>query len=118
MKSKILFLSIFLFLTFITQLFAGNIVDIAGIQIPLIEGAVVSNTQEKLSSDVKVVTYTLAKPLAEVIEFYASFFRENNFILIGGKDKIGFNASIKKDNALFTLRISSFGANTVLQFIW
>lgn len=119
MKIKTLVLVAVLFSAiFLTCLCTGEMVEIAGMQIPLIEDAVPAKRAEAQTTDAKILVYTVDKPLSEVIKFYESFFAENNFLLIGGKQGGAFNASVKKGETMFTLMIYSQNNQTIIQFIW
>jgi len=118
MKIKIGLLNLFFFLSFISCVWAAEVVEIAGIKIPVIEGAVVSGWIENPAANVETVSYAVGKPLPEVVKFYELFFANNDFILFGGRESGSFNASVKKDQAMFTLRIYVSGSQTILQFIW
>lgn len=113
---RYLFCALFIFI-FATFLFAEDI-EIAGLKIPLIEGAQLVKGEQRQRTQARIVTYTVDRPLSEVTGFYESFLKENGFIVMGGAEEGGFNASVKKDEVMFTLRIYSQGERTVLQFIW
>jgi hypothetical protein len=101
-----------------TCLCAGEIIDVQGVSIPVIEGAVSAKNDDTGATNARVSTYSTDKTVLEVIRFYETFLGENGFIFIGGQENGSFNASVKKGECMFTLRIYSSGPNTILQFIW
>jgi hypothetical protein len=117
MSSRVLFLMLIVSIFLLNSVYAQTI-EISGIQIALIEGARHMHSSEAETIQGKVATYIVKKPLTEVIEFYKLFFKENDFRLIGGFDEEGFNASVRKGNLMFTLRVYSKNKKTILQFIW
>ena len=114
MKKRILFLAPFLILALIVS--AAEALDISGVSIPIIEGS--GRASDAGRDNANVETYIVNKPLAEVVAFYASYFKDNAFLIIGGEDSSGFNASVKKNAAMFTVKIYSQKDKTILQFIW
>lgn len=121
MKNKML--STRLVLIFIISvaisLYGSDSVNISGMQIPLLEGAKPSGSFAEGSVQGKIASFTVNKPLVEVVNFYSSFLQANGFSVIGGEEASGsFNAAVKKDNVQFSLRIYSEGELTYLQFIW
>lgn len=119
MKIKTLVLVAVLFsLIFLTCLYAQETIEISGTQIPVIAGAVPTEAGEAQTTNAQIAAYAVDKPLSEVIKFYESFFAENNFLLIGGKQGGVFNASVKKGKTMFTLMIYSQNNQTIIQFIW
>lgn len=102
----------------LTCLCAAEMVEISGIQIPLIEDAVPIKGKGEQPANANMLVYTVDRPLSQVIKFYESFLKENDFSLIGGKEDDSFNASVKKGETMFTLRIYSENQQTIIQFIW
>jgi hypothetical protein len=115
-KKKTLFIFLIFFLFLISNSLALDSLNISGVLIPLIDGA--THVDEKVMSNASVETFVVNKPLAQVVAFYSSFLKENGFLLIGGEDPSGFNASAKKNNAMFTLKIYSQNQKTIIHFIW
>lgn len=118
MRIKTPILALLLYLIFFTYLYAEGIIEISGLNIPLIEGARVSHQGRQAEANATIVTYTVEKPLAEVIRFYETFLKDNAFLLMGGEEEGGFNASVKKGNAMFTLKVYAQDQHTLIQFIW
>jgi len=118
MRFKTLILFLLFSLVLLTSLGEGYCLDVAGIDIPVMEGAVLAAGIPTKSVHTNIATYQTNRPLDEVIGFYESFFKENNFIFLGGKENGSFSASVKKDEAMFSLRIYSHNDKTVIQFIW
>ena len=107
-----------IFLVFFTAvLLADGFIDINGLQVPLPQGAVKTQKQSR-QEGVRLAAYSVNKPLDEVVNFYSSFLSDNGFLLIGGEGAGGFNASVKKGAAMFTLRISKEKSATLVEFIW
>jgi hypothetical protein len=115
MKTKILFTFLIFFLILTPLLFAADSVNILGTQIPLIDGA--KHVSEREISNAKVETFVADKPVSEVVSFYSSYLKVNGFLIIAGEDSAGFNASVKKDATMFTLKIYPENQKTVIQFI-
>lgn len=105
-------------LSLFTTVFADGQIEIAGIAIPLIPGAKILEQSKAQPNAMRIVTYFVQMPLAEAVSFYQSFLRQNNFLIIGGADNFGFNAAVKKDAAMFTLRIYQGRQGTEIQFVW
>lgn len=102
----------------LTCLCAAEMIEISGIQIPLIEDAVPVKGTEAQTTNAQIAAYAVDRPLSEVIKFYESFLKENDFLLMGGREDDNFNASVKKGETMFTLRIYSENQQTIIQFIW
>ena len=117
MFSRVLFLILIASIFLLNSVYAQTI-EISGIQIPLIEGARRMHSSETEIIQGEVVTYIVKKSQTEVVEFYKLFFKKNDFDLIGDFDEDGFNASVRKGNLMFTLRVYSRNKKTILQFIW
>lgn len=118
MKIKILSLAILFCLILISPVYANSIIEIRGLEIPIIEGAKLIQTGKEQAAQARSTAYIVDKPLSEVISFYKSFLEENGFLFIGGEEDGCFNASVKKADAMFTLMIYSSNRKTILQFIW
>lgn len=119
MRNKILGLSLLFIFTGIILLYGSETIEISGIEIPIIEGAKLFRGLASEPVKGKVIKYAVAKPLSEVVSFYASFLKKNGFSVIGGLDSEGsYNASAKKDKTQFTLLIYAQNGLTRLQFIW
>jgi hypothetical protein len=116
MKLKILILAVIFYLILSNSLFADPGIKISGIQIPLPERSIQKDS--RLTPQARIVTYAVNKPLDEVVRFYESYLKENGFIVIGGAQEAGFNASVKKDSIMFTIRIYPQDGKTLIQFIW
>ena len=116
MNKKFLCAFLFSLIFLISISSAAENVNISGVSVPLISGA--AHVDEKDSANVRVETFVVDKPLAEVIAFYSSFLKNNGFLSMGGEDPSGYNISAKKDNAMFTLKIYSQGQKTYINFIW
>jgi hypothetical protein len=105
-----------LILTVLSIVFAAGSFNVAGITLPLIEGAV--DHGDLGIDNANVETFATGKPLAEVVAFYSAYFKDNGFLLIGGEEAGGFNASVKKGDSMFTVKIFAEKGKTILQFIW
>jgi len=103
----------------ITNLYASSVAEIAGLQLPLIEGAVaIKSSAESAAGQAKILSYSVNKPVEEVVAFYQAFLQENNFITIGNGAIGGLDVAVKKDTAMFSLKIFAQAGKTVVQFIW
>ena len=118
MRKKTLFFSGLLFLFLFTSAYAGVSIVISGKLIPVPEPAVSVAPDAVLAANARVATYSTDKTADETISFYEAFLKENGFIFIGGEDNGSFNASIKKGDCMFTLRIYVSGRKTLIEFIW
>lgn len=118
MKTNILFLLLAYILLNIFVVYADQNIKIMGECIPIIEGAKPAKEELAKVADIRMATYEVFRPVNEVIGYYRDFFKGNNFLLIGGEEPDGFNASVRKENAMFTIRIFSKGDRSMLQFIW
>jgi len=116
MNRKIGFIVVVLVLIAAPIAYAAESVSVSGVGLTLIEGAVHSGDMG--IDNASVETFTINKPLAEVVAFYSAYFKNNGFLIIGGEDPTGFNASVKKDNSMFTVKIFAEKGKTVLQFVW
>jgi len=119
MRKKIVFLagSLFLFCCVYLYVYAETLL-ISGSEVPLIQGAVISDAQVPAAS-ARIKAYSVERPLKEVIDFYQEYLRQNGFLVIGGQGAEGFNAAVKKDKTMFTLRIfSERDTRTIIEFIW
>jgi hypothetical protein len=116
MKKISLFVFLFSFLFIISNLLAAESVFISGISLPLVEGAL--RVPGNGTSNAKVEKFSTDKPLAEVISFYSEYLKANGFLLIGGENASGFDASVKKNESMFTLKIYSEKGKTVVHFVW
>jgi hypothetical protein len=93
--------------------------DILGMQVPLPGEYVLESLEQDKNIHAQVATYLIQKPLGEVVSFYQSFLKENNFSVLGGIQADGsFDASVKKDAVQFSLRIFTSKNNTMVQFVW
>ncbi len=118
MFKKIWFFSGLISLSLLTAAFAKLAIEISGQLIPVLEGAVSLGNDTALVTNARVSTYSTNKTVDETISFYEVFLKENGFIFIGGEDNGSFNASIKKGDCMFTLRIYLSGRKTLIEFIW
>ncbi|MCX5705502.1 MAG: hypothetical protein NTZ92_05560 [Candidatus Omnitrophica bacterium] len=116
MNSKIVFIVVVLVLIAASIVYAVESVNVSGVNLALIEGAVHSGNTG--IGNASVETFTISKPLAEVVAFYSVYFKNNGFLIIGGEDSSGFNASVKKDSSMFTVKIFVENGKTILQFVW
>lgn len=118
MRNKLLvWIAFLIFMQIISFLYAET-VDILGMQIPLIEGAKLVKDEQEGSLKAKMVNYTVEKPLNEVVGFYQSFLETNGFRIIGGLEEGGsFNASVKRNDIQFCIRIYAQDGLTRIQFI-
>ena len=99
-----------------SRAYAAESVNVSGVGLPLIDGAVHSGDMGVDSASVE--TFAISKPLAEVVAFYSAYFKNNGFLIIGGEDSSGFNASVKKDSSMFTVKIFAENGKTILQLVW
>jgi hypothetical protein len=107
----------FLFCCVYAYVYADTLM-ISGSEVPLVQGAVISNTQGSAGS-ARIKVYSVERPLKEIIDFYEEYLRENGFQVIGGQGPEGFNAAVKKEKTMFTLRIfSERDTRTIIEFIW
>lgn len=118
MKINPLVLVLLLSLILSTALYAGQAIEISGFGVPLIENAKPVPGEDKQTANFRLATYAVDKPLADVVQFYESFLKENDFLILGPEEENGFSASVKKDNTMFTLKIYSENKKTIIQFIW
>lgn len=86
-------------------------------KVPVIAGAV-KNGSSLGAENQRIAVYETDIPLSGVIDYYRSFFIANNFMILGGDDPYGYNASVKKEELMFTIRIFALGERTIIQFIW
>lgn len=117
-KTVTFFLCIVVMLCASCLLFAASSVEVAGLTLPLIAGAELLPSSASQSGVTHVITYSVDKPVADVVAFYQPYLLENGFTLIGGAEGDNFNASVKKADTMFTVRIFSANQKTLLQFIW
>jgi hypothetical protein len=113
---KTIFLFLVCFSLFCAIAFAAETVTIHSAVIPLIEGA--TPAEQSKAANVKVEKFYVDKPLDEVVTFYSSYLKANGFLIIGGDSPTGFDASVKKEESMFTLKIYSEKGKTVIQFAW
>ena len=118
MKIKIFCFILCYLLTFFLSAWAQDRIEIAGIQIPLCEGARLVQPASAGSAQAKVATYKVSRPKDAVSDFYLNYFKENNFLVIGGKQEGGLDISVKKDQVMFSLKVYAEDETTVIQFIW
>jgi len=116
MKTKTSLFLLILVLLSTASSFASTGINIAGVFIPVIEGA--SHAEGKATINANVETLVVDKPLAEVVAYYSSYLKQNGFMVIGGESPGGFDASVKKDNSMFTVKIYSVNNRKVINFIW
>jgi hypothetical protein len=116
MRKKAIILFLIFSLGLSAFLYAAQTITISGLSIPLIEGA--THVDEQDTPNVKVETFSAQKPMSEVSAFYSAYLNTNGFLLIGGANPDGFDASVKKGAAMFTLKIYSRGKLTFIRFIW
>jgi len=117
MKIKVMLLGLVFILVFSAYLSAAS-VDVRGIKIPLIEGAVFQQEGQEKEAQAATLIYAVKKPMKEVISFYEKYLKDNNFLIIGGRTDSGFDAAVKKDSSMFNLKIYPKGRETMVQFIW
>lgn len=97
--------------------YAAEGVTIQGLNIPRIDGS--AKAEVKKGHGTTIYMYETARPLAEVVDFYRSFFKSEQCVLIGGVQADGsFDAAIKKDTVQFYLKITAAGDKTQARFIW
>lgn len=98
---------------------ANETIEISGMNIPVIDGARQNKDLGRALVKGHVASFTVDRPLEEVIGFYTSFLEGNSFLIIGGRQPDdSFSAAIKKNDAQFSLRIYQNGGHTQIQFIW
>lgn len=102
----------------LSNAYAQEAINISGTQIPIIEGAKSIDREAMQPREARIATYATEKTSASVIMFYESFFKNNGYLIIGGKKDDEFDASCKKENTMFTLRIYSKDSKAIIQFIW
>jgi hypothetical protein len=107
---------LFSFLCFVS--FAANTLDILGTQIPLPEGARLISAAQNGATNLNTALYLSNKPLAEVTQLYKDFFIQNGYIIIGGDENGGFNASVKAEDVMFSIKVYSKDNQTMVQFAW
>lgn len=105
-------------LVFLAGSEACEALSIASAEIPLPAAAVKIRDAGEAGGRARVASYALAAPVEEAVRFYTEFFARNGFLVIGGPSETGFNASVKKGDTLFGLRIWRDNDRTVIQFIW
>ncbi len=115
MKTKIIALILIILNIFISALHA---LEISGMQIMMIAGASLKKQSVEEGSSAKIVTYEVSKPLDEVVSFYELFFKGDGFSVIGGRQNNIYDAAVKKNNVMFSLRIYSEAGKTIIQFKW
>jgi hypothetical protein len=118
MKAIILFLLLACIGLFSSVAYADDTIYIMGVYIPIIEGARPVKEESPLSPGISVAAYNVYKPLNDVISYYHDFLKGNNFLVIGGEERDGFNASVRKEDCMFTIRIYIDVNKTILQFVW
>jgi len=118
MKTKILLFMLLLLLLAPGALFAAESVRIAGIDIPLPQGALALPPAPSDAASARVSSYTVELTLDEAIGFYDSFLKERGFMVIGGKDEMGYAVAVKKDAVMFAVNIYPQDNKTVIEFIW
>jgi len=101
----------------VTQAWAGSLVSIAGTGIPLIEGAQPAG-REAVQAHARIATYAVSRPVTEVADFYLQYFKENGFVVLGGKENGALDVAVSKDAVMFSLKVFSEGGTTLVQFIW
>lgn len=115
---RIWILTLFLGIFILNYAYAQEAINIGQTQIPIMEGAKSIQNTAAQPARASIVTYTMGQSLDSVIEFYESFFKNNAYLIIGGKKDAEYNVSLKKENVMFTLRIYASGGKTIIQFIW
>ena len=118
MKAKILVLIAIFCLIFAGNLRADSTLVISGMQIPLMEGATPKQEAPQRLGGARVAVYSLDAALEDVVSYYESFIKDNGFAVIGGRVEQEFNASVRKGDVLFTLKISPKGKKTLVEFVW
>jgi hypothetical protein len=118
MKTKIFVLILCCLIAYLLSAWAQDRIEIAGIEVPLFSGAHLVQSASARPAQARVVTYSVSRPKDEVSDFYLTYLNENNFLVIGGKEEGGLNISVKKDLALFTLKVYAERDATIIQFIW
>lgn len=117
MKKSSLILAVIFGLVSVMAAQAASI-EISGLGIPLVEGAKAIQGESGRTKEAHIATYVSDKTLADVIDFYRTFFSENAFLVIGGMEDDGFSASVKKDSGMFSIKIFSQNERVLVQFIW
>ena len=103
----------------LTFAYAGSVLQIGALNIPLVEGAQAVSDQQKPSVNARIAVYTVKMPLRGVVAFYNSYFQRNTYLVLGGVLEDGsFDGSVKKENALFALRIYTEDGATRVRFAW
>ncbi|MBI4707037.1 MAG: hypothetical protein HY761_03825 [Candidatus Omnitrophica bacterium] len=102
MKTKIIVLFLIILNICSGALYA---LEISGMQIMIIAGASLKKQSIEQGSSARIVTYEVDKPLDEVISFYEAFLNGDSFSVIRGRQNNIFDASVKKNNVMFSLRI-------------
>ncbi|RJO64674.1 MAG: hypothetical protein C4540_03140 [Candidatus Omnitrophota bacterium] len=96
----------------------AKMIAVSGTELPIFEDSILVPEETRYSADLKVVTYAVSKPLEEVIAFYESFLKEQGFSCLGGRREGSFDASVKRGQSMFTLRIYTVQNRTIVQCIW
>lgn len=98
--------------------YAQEAINIGQTQIPIIEGARSIENIAAQPEGARIITYATEQSSDSVIIFYETFFKNNAYLIIGGKKDAEYNVSLKKEDAMFTLRIYAPSGKTIIQFIW
>ncbi|MBU0504218.1 MAG: hypothetical protein V1842_00835 [Candidatus Omnitrophota bacterium] len=118
MKTILLFLLLAHIGLFSSIAYGDQVINIMGQYVPIIEGARPAKEELNVSPGIRVAAYDVFKPLNDVISYYRDFLKGNNFLIIGGEERDGFNASARKEDCMFTIRIYIDVNKTILQFVW
>ncbi|MFH1398258.1 MAG: hypothetical protein ABIH27_06915 [Candidatus Omnitrophota bacterium] len=118
MKAILLFLILVYIGLFSSAVCADETINIMGVYIPIIAGAKPVKEGARLNPGIHVVAFEVSRPLNEVISYYHDFLIGNNFLLIGGEERDGFNAAVRKGESMFTVRIFSEVNKVIVQFVW
>ncbi len=118
MKSKIyIFCALFL-VVFFSFAYSDQTINIMGVSVPVIEGARPFKEEPPSNPGIHVTSYVILKPLNDVVSYYRDFLNENNFLIIGGEERDGFSAAVRKGESMFTIEIFLEANKTMLKFVW
>ncbi len=97
---------------------AQGTIEVAQGVVPLPEGTRSLKTLTMHKPDARMITFMVDQSLDEVIAFYEAFFNKHSFAVMGGQDAQGYNAAVKMNESMFTLKIYRTQAGTTVEFIW
>lgn len=119
MRRKTLIIGVIMLIFSVSCAGSERGVDILGMQVPLPGEYVLESLEYDNNIHAHVARYLVKKPLTEAVHFYTSFLAENGFSVLGGEQADGsFDASVKKDNVQFLLRVYIYKNMTMVQFVW